>query len=194
MNLDRLSAAQARLLARIDGLSDHTAQQPSLLPGWTVGHVLSHLARNADSVVRRLEGAARDEIVDQYPGGFEGRAREIDDGATAPAAHLVDDVRATNLAVERLVAQLPEEAWTRPTRSVSGQLDSAFAVLESRIREVEVHHVDLDLGYRPVDWPAEFVRDELAIALPQLADRADPAQLLGWLIGRAPAPTLAPWR
>ncbi len=43
---------------------------PSLLPEWSDGHVLTHLARNADSVVRRMEGAARGELVDQYPGGL----------------------------------------------------------------------------------------------------------------------------
>ena len=35
--------------------------------------------------------------------------------------------------------------------------DLAFA----RWREVEVHRVDLGLGYEPEDWPAEYVRLEL---------------------------------
>jgi maleylpyruvate isomerase len=27
-----------------------------------------------------------------------------------------------------------------------------------RLREVEIHHADLDLGYSPTDWPEEFAR------------------------------------
>ena len=32
------------------------ARGPSLLPGWTRGHVLTHIARHADSVIRALQG------------------------------------------------------------------------------------------------------------------------------------------
>ncbi len=38
-------------------------------------------------------------------------------------------------------------------------------------RDVVVHHVDLDLGYRPSDWPANFVEGELAKRLRALPDR-----------------------
>ena len=69
------AAAQAALLDDIADLSDDVARRPSRLPGWTVGHVLTHIARNADSLVWRLEGAARGELRDQYPGGLEQRSR-----------------------------------------------------------------------------------------------------------------------
>jgi maleylpyruvate isomerase len=55
-------AAQASLDAALGGLDDATARSPSLLPDWSVGHVLTHIARNADSVVWRLEGAALGEL------------------------------------------------------------------------------------------------------------------------------------
>jgi maleylpyruvate isomerase len=192
--IERLQAAHSRLDSRIDGLADATVRAPSRLPGWTVGHVLCHLARNADSVIRRLAGADRDEIVDQYPGGPTGRAEEIENGARASAAVLIADVRRTNLAVEELVQRLPEPVWERLTRSVTGSLDPASSVVLSRIREVEVHHVDLGLGYEPKDWPEGFVHAELATELPKLAGRTDPAQLLAWLSGRAEPPTLHAWR
>ena len=57
--IDGCLAAQATLLDALAGLADDAARRPSLLPDWTVGHVLTHIARNADSVVWRLEGAAR---------------------------------------------------------------------------------------------------------------------------------------
>jgi len=192
--LGRLRDAHNRLLTRLDDLTDVVVKQPSRLPDWSVGHVLAHVARNADSVVRRLDGAARDEVVDQYPGGPAGRAAEIEASAGRSAAELVADVRTSGLAVEQAAASLPEAAWGRLTRDVGGGLFPASSVLIGRIREVEVHHVDLDLGYQPTDWPPSFVAETLVVELPKLIDRATPAELLGWLTGRGPAPTLPAWR
>ena len=86
-------AAQAALLEDIADLSDDTARRPSRLPDWTVGHVLTHIARNADSLVWRLEGAAKGELRDQYPGGLAQRSSDIEEGAGRPAVELVRDVR-----------------------------------------------------------------------------------------------------
>ena len=87
------AAAQAALLEDIADLSDEVARRPSRLPGWTVGHVLTHIARNADSLVWRLEGAESGDLRDQYPGGLEQRSSDIEEGAARPAAELVRDVR-----------------------------------------------------------------------------------------------------
>ena len=40
------------------GLDDAGARSASLLPGWTVGHVLTHLARNADGMLHLVDWAA----------------------------------------------------------------------------------------------------------------------------------------
>jgi maleylpyruvate isomerase len=190
--IDQLHDCQARLQQRIAGLGDEVVRQPCLLPGWSIGHLLNHLARNADSVVRRLAGAVRNEIVDQYPGGPAGRAAEIESGAFASAADLITDVETTSRAVERFAAEMPGDAWERLSRSVEGELVPVRVLLAGRIKEVEIHHVDLGLGYQPQDWPDEFVRSQLAIELPKLAGRTDSTSLLGWLVGRAPAPALLP--
>ena len=188
-----LEASHRRLFETIEGLPDDVARRPSRLPGWTVGHVLTHLARNADSMTRRLAGAARDEVVDQYPGGTEQRSGEIEAGAGRPAAELVADVRESALACERAAAELPDDAWDRLGRSVGGGLHTMRRVLEGRIREVELHHVDLGLGYQPTDWPPDFARAELERALAHMTERLDPGVFLGWLSGRGPAPELPPW-
>jgi maleylpyruvate isomerase len=188
-----VARAHAALARTLVGLTDGIARRPSLLPGWTVGHVLTHLARNADSVVRRLEGAAAGHVVDQYPGGAEGRARGIEQGAGRTAAELVDDVLATNRAVEAVLATFPAEAWQRFTRSVGGAEIPAREVVFSRWREVEVHHVDLGLGHAPTDWPDDLVRRWLPHAEEQFLRSANQRELLAWLVGRGPAPRLAPW-
>lgn len=125
------AAAHATLNANLAGLTDADARRPSLLPGWTVGHVLTHIARNADSVTRRLEGAARGEIVDQYTGGYDGRAAEIDAGATRPAAALLADVHGTSAVLDALCAALDDDVWERPTRTVAGEVLPASSVVFS---------------------------------------------------------------
>ena len=49
-SLDRLAASTERLLASAAALSDAQLREPSPLPGWSRGHVLSHIARNADGL------------------------------------------------------------------------------------------------------------------------------------------------
>jgi maleylpyruvate isomerase len=186
--------AHERLHVTVAGVGDETARRPSRLPGWTVGHVLTHLARNADSVVRRLSGAAEGRTVEQYEGGEAGRDAGIEAGAGRPVNELVADVLAADAAVDRLVAALPAEVWDRPVRrSGPGGTVPAERLLFSRWREVEVHHVDLGLAYTPADWPAELVAMMLPGLLDGLADRADPAALAAWALDRGPAPTLAGW-
>jgi maleylpyruvate isomerase len=191
--IDGCRASHTKLEQHLAGLTDDVARQPSLLPDWSVGHVLSHLARNADSVVRRLQGAIRGEIVDQYVGGREGRANEIEGGAARSAAELLEDVRASNAAVDALLASAPDDIWDRPTRPVGGDEQPAHRVVFSRWREVEVHMVDLGLGYAPDRWPAGLVAEWLPPMLTGLAHRTDDNALLAWTLGRAPAPDLAPW-
>jgi maleylpyruvate isomerase len=184
-------AAQSALEAALSDLSDAVAHGPSLLPGWSVGHVLTHIARNADSVVWRLEGAARGEERDQYPGGLAQRAADIEAGATRPAAALVRDVRQTSAAVERVMAGLPPPAWDAPSRTSRGVVESSRDAVLSRWREVVVHHGDLGLG--PVPFPPALVGAWLPRELPRLAERTDPAALLAWIIGRGPPPDLTAW-
>ena len=184
-------AAQAALDAELAGLDDGTARRRSLLPDWSVGHVLTHVARNADSVVWRLEGAARGEVRDQYPGGLEQRRADIEAGAGRPAVELVAEVRASSAAVERVMRELPDAAWNAPSRTARGVVEPSRDAVLSRWREVVVHHGDLGLG--PVPIPPGLVAAWLPRELPRLAERTDPAALLAWVIGRGDAPALTPW-
>ena len=154
--------------------------------------MLTHIARNADSVVWRLEGAARGELRDQYPGGLEQRKADIEAGAGRPAAELVRR-RAPDLGGGRaaVMAGLPRRRGT-PRRARRGAWSRAPATrVLSRWREVVVHHGDLGLG--PVPFPPELVDAWLPQELPRLAQRTDPARLLSWIIGRGDPPVLAAW-
>jgi maleylpyruvate isomerase len=183
--------AQRALDEMLAGLSDGAARQPSQLPGWSVGHLLTHIARNADSVVWRLEGAAAGELRDQYPGGLAQRRADIEAGAGRPAADLVADVHRSSAAVARVMEGLPAGAWDAPSRTSRGVVETSRDAVLSRWREVVVHHGDLGLG--PVPLPEDLVTAWLPRELPRLAERTDPEALLAWIIGRADAPSLAPW-
>jgi maleylpyruvate isomerase len=189
--VDGCTAAHATLLADIAGLSDDVARGPSRLPGWSVGHVLTHIARNADSMVWRLQGAAQGELRDQYPGGLAQRAADIEAGAGRPAAERVRDVQWTADAVERTMAGLSPAAWDAPSRTSRGVVEDSRDAVLSRWREVVVHHGDLGIG--PVPLPPALVEVWLPRELPRLAERSDPAALLAWVIGRGDPPVLAPW-
>ncbi len=83
-DVEACTTAHQRLLATLEGLTDDEAWAPSVLPGWTVGHVLTHLARNADGQVRMLRAAEIGAVAHQYEGGAAGRAADIDAGTVAP--------------------------------------------------------------------------------------------------------------
>ena len=192
------ASAHQRLLETLDALDDATVTQPSLLPGWTVGHVTTHLARQADSVIRVLEAAARGEPAERYPGGREQRAAEIDAGAPRPAAEQAEDVRRTIWRLESAWARVPAEGWAL-TGTLLDQPEAVSDLPFRRWREVEVHHADLGLpGFTWDDWSDGYVRRELSrmemtwaarrpmglTALPPAALALAPPRRLAWLLGR----------
>jgi maleylpyruvate isomerase len=173
----RIDVASARVLATIATISDQQAREPSSLPGWSRGHVLTHLARNADGLRNLLIWARTGVVTPQYP-SFQVRDEEIEAGAGRPARELVVDFADSATAFGAEAAQLPDAAWAAEVRGVRGAAHPAWYTLWRRLSELEIHHVDLDAGYRPVDWPADFARDCLAGALPRFAGPDSPAALL----------------
>src|SRR6266568_3680678 len=79
----RLAGATDRLLATAAG----QAREPSLLPGWSRGHVLVHLARNADGLRNLLIWARTGVVTPQYP-SQQARDDAIEAGAGRPAGDL----------------------------------------------------------------------------------------------------------
>jgi maleylpyruvate isomerase len=140
----------------LGGLTDEQARGDSLLPGWTRGHVLTHLARGADGDRRCAEGAARDEVLAKYPDGMEGRAADIEAGAGRPAPALLADLDAAQRGLVDAWHALPDDAWDRLGDTPTG-LRSMIEIVTSRRRELLVHLVDLDIGVDPRDLPADYL-------------------------------------
>jgi len=206
LDRDRTGAARAHdtLIAALQDLTDKQARQPSLLPGWTVGHVITHVARNAEGHGRMFDAAIRGEIGEMYPGGREQRTRDIEAGAGRAAVELAADVTFAAAEIEAVWAGMTDEAWAGRGLTIAGE--SVMAELPFiRWREVAVHHADLGLGYSWSDWDTEYVRLELArltmlwasrkpmgmTHLPPQAMAVTPHQRVAWLLGRAEIDGLA---
>jgi maleylpyruvate isomerase len=192
-------AAHARLRATVEGVTDEQVSSPSRLPGWTVGHVLTHVARNADGHVRRLEGALRGENVPRYPGGPAQRTDEISQGAPRPVADIAADLDSSQRRLELVWDRSVAAGWPHAELLGDDHWPTAASPVR-RLREVEVHHVDLGLGYEPSDWPEDYVAWELPMLLATVRSRVqrpeDQRALVAWLSGRQPIPSriqLDPW-
>jgi maleylpyruvate isomerase len=200
------AAAHQRLLAHGDTWVDLDVRRPSLLPRWTIGHVLTHLARNADSHQRVLDAARRGESGRRYPGGAEQRNGEIEAGAGRPIREQVEDLRRSIWALEQAWAVMTPDAWRIIGESLGGtEVMAELPFL--RWREVEVHHADLGLpGFTFEDWSPDYVRRDLRRAvmawsarrpmgltdLPPAATALSPTHRLAWLMGRLEVPGLPP--
>ncbi|MFK8910499.1 maleylpyruvate isomerase family mycothiol-dependent enzyme [Streptomyces sp. YS-3] len=209
--LPLLRTSVERLHASVATLTDDDVRAPSLLPGWTRAHVLTHIARSADSRTRLLTAARTGEDVPQYRDEAQ-REREIQEGSERPAAALAEDLRGALGGLLTAAGEHPADAWDVPVRWLGEGRRPVRGAVGSMLREVEVHHVDLAHGYRPADWPPFFVARELATTVAGLRNRDDfpgmvvsadedrvvrpvgdgegprvsgpAAELLGWLTGR----------
>lgn len=197
-----VETATAGVLERLAALPDDVAAEPSRLPGWTVGHVLTHVARNADAFVRVAADrrAGRDGVM--YPHGEAGRGADIDAGSTRPLSAIAADVEAAGAAFA--------DAWRSPVPDgpcVSWVGLPTFPAAEiplRRLREVEVHATDTGLdafGHRA--WTDAYVEADLPVQWAQVhrrtddagavhPDAHDPRDLLAWLLDRHTAPGLPP--
>jgi maleylpyruvate isomerase len=145
--------ATTRLLDTATALDGDPAV-PSLLPGWSRGHLLTHVARNADGLVNLLTWARTGVVTPQYA-SREQRDADIEAGSKRPLDVLVTDVRDSAARFAEAAAMLDAHAWASLLDLPYGPSPVAL-VPWRRLREVEVHHVDLGAPYGPADWPESF--------------------------------------
>ncbi len=174
---------------------------PSLLPGWTVGHVLTHLARNADANRGMLEAAELGLERWMYPSP-RFRETDIQAGATRPAATLVEDVKTAGCLLEQTWNNMSAVGWAGFGLAGAGRFVMSSGPWR-RWREIEVHTVDLGLpGYGVDDWPDVYIQSDLPRRLDawiaegnvlpvEISQLTTPRQL-AWLFGRDAGPGLPP--
>ena len=169
--LGAVRTSTAALVAALEdgSLSDADVRAPSLLPGWSRGHVLTHVARNADGIALTLEGALRDEDVPRYPHGMAGRDADIEAGSDRAPEALIADVRTSAARLDGVFTRVL--AAGPPVLTRTADKGTPLRWIGARWREVEIHHIDLGRGYGPQDWPAGFVANELPATADLVAER-----------------------
>ncbi|QKW05861.1 maleylpyruvate isomerase family mycothiol-dependent enzyme [Streptomyces sp. NA04227] len=209
-DLAALHGATERLLIAVGKLDNAAVAAPSRLPGWSRGHILAHLSRNADALVNVLTGRP------MYASA-EAREADIERDADRPLETQLTDLRESEARFEETCAAPAD--WSRTVELRNGVMDSASRVPFRRLVEMELHHVDLDIGYELEDLPTEFLQQEIAFLTqrfrgnatvpPVLIRQADgrslttgragddaitvtgsQAELVGWLAGRRPGSAL----
>ncbi|WP_406009612.1 maleylpyruvate isomerase family mycothiol-dependent enzyme [Streptomyces sp. NBC_00637] len=200
-DLESVRDATERLLTAVAELDNASVSEPSRLPGWSRGHVLAHIARNADALTNVLEG--RPMYADAHV-----RDADIERDAPRPLDVQLTDVR-ESAARFQTVGAAPAD-WTRTVHLRNGVVDAAARVPFRRWVEVELHAVDLGIGYELEDLPEEFVVREIDFLaerfgghedVPSTALRSDDGRV--WTTGgggtgdpvgvRGPAPVLLGW-
>jgi len=162
--LSDVKTAAARLSTLVDGLDESTARGDSVLPGWSRGHVITHLANFSRAFTRQVEYALRGELIEVYDGGRPARDAEIEAGAHRPAAELTADL---NEAVTALLAawdRVGPDDWTRPILHRNSTLAQG---IDATWRELVIHTSDLGLSSTPDDWPAPFCAHLLEFLRPR---------------------------
>ena len=159
---DQIDQATQRLLGTARIITDPDLRVPSMLPGWTRGHVLAHVARNADGMRNVLAGVRTGQDRPAYASA-EAREAGIEQDAGRQATEHAADLADSAMALRTVARQLPDAGWQVPVRMLDGMdFFPAAELLTRRLAEVELHHCDLDAGYGPGDSPAFFADMELA--------------------------------
>lgn len=191
-----LQDANHRLVRTVDGFADDDWSRPTGLPGWTRAHVVAHLALNSEGL-----GGALGDVVAGSPASMYA-SQEGRDGDIAKLAEAEpEELRARFLAgvtdFDDAVAGVPEDRWGTVIERTPGSERTfvAAAAPGMRLREVEIHHADLQAGYSHHAWPTAFS----ALVLDAMGKRgaarepftADPSDLDGtWEFGQG-GPTVS---
>ena len=206
---DLLTAATQRLLGSTIVVTDEEWAAPSRLPGWSRAHVASHVARQADGFARLVDGAATGVRRSMYASP-EVRSAEIDDGATRSGLALQTDLDTSAGRLAGAFERLDSDTatWSASVEMRGGLVVPARLLPLGRLFEVEIHHVDLGVGYdvehlepEVAEWLMEWVafraraRDEF----PRVELHADSGlstvvgQVGDGLVVHGPAPVLVGW-
>jgi maleylpyruvate isomerase len=157
---DLLADANTRLVRTVDGFHGDDWTAPSGLPGWSRAYVVAHLALNAEALARALHGvvAPDDDGVPRTMYDSD-EQRDTDIVSLAQQHHGVirDRFLAGISLVKDAALAVPEAAWAgRVERTPGGRSMATTSIPGMRLREVEIHHVDLDKGYLRSDWSLAF--------------------------------------
>ncbi|GGK60339.1 maleylpyruvate isomerase family mycothiol-dependent enzyme [Ornithinimicrobium pekingense] len=158
-NLDLLDVETDRLLTTCTRLTDPT--RDSLCAGWTVAHVLTHVARNAEALSTMVRSAVDGQERRPYA-SEQARDAAIEEGSRRPLEEICADLRDTAFRFRDLAQELTGPAGEAEVRTRTGTVVKGHQVIAMRILEVVFHHVDLETDYTfdqaDPEWVARTLR------------------------------------
>jgi maleylpyruvate isomerase len=154
--LAAVQEATHRLIRSVDHMADEEYAAPSLLPGWSRGHVVAHLTLNAEGLAAALDGVARGRPIPMYA-SVQAREDDIAELATAATGTLRTRLLGATTDFATAVNGVSDDSWgIEIERTPDGVSFLAGDVTGMRDREVEIHHADLGLAYTHTSWPMAF--------------------------------------
>lgn len=159
------------LLATVDSLSADEMAGPSRRPGWTLGHVVTHLARNADALSNLIDWAVSGEEKPGYPSEAE-RDEAIEDGASRPHTEIKKDLADASHRFADKVSLLRGDLATDEVKLLDHPLDPR-SLVALREYEVVVHHYDLGTVWTLDEADPDAQLDALEMAVELLSNRDD---------------------
>ncbi len=151
-----LPDASQRLVRTVDGLDEEGLAAPSGLPEWTRAHVVAHLALNAEALALVLESRIAGDPAPMYRSD-EARDADIEELATGDHGELRERLMVGTSLVADAVDHFPDEWWGETFERTPGGRAMRYAAIPGmRLREVEIHHVDLAAGFSPTGWSDAF--------------------------------------
>lgn len=180
---DAKREATQALLGDTIQLDEAAWREPSNLPGWTRGHLATHLARNADAMRGVLEGVISGTPRQMYPEPGM-RDADIEAGSGRGGLELQEDLDTTAERLHQVMDDMTTDQWeTAVERKKDLHLPQASALVLMRLNEVVLHHVDLNIGYMIDQIDPEVAGWLLDRNLTRMADRDDLPNL--WLVDDA---------
>ncbi|TDW19286.1 maleylpyruvate isomerase family mycothiol-dependent enzyme [Kribbella kalugense] len=167
MALTDVRTAADQLLALVADLDDAAARADSALPGWSRGHVITHIANFSEGMTRQVEEALQGGLVEMYDGGRPGRDSAIEDGADRPAAELSSHLTQAVTALMASWDKVSPTDWPLPILHRNSNLSAG---LQATWRELTIHTADLDLGVTPASWSESFCLHLLDFLRPRTPD------------------------
>lgn len=161
--VELLDRSTTSLDQTIQALTTQEVDEPSGLPGWSRGHLLTHLANNAEGLTRVILGALTSQVLPMYSSA-DARQGDIAAGATRDGLVIVAHAQLAAATLSSAIRTVSD--WDSPTvfHTVTGAVEQPLTeVLRMRLREVAIHHVDLNAGHHfdneDNDVINELVRD-----------------------------------
>ena len=149
--IEQVEQSTIRLVATAVTLTDADMRGPSVLPGWSRGQVLLHVARSADAYTWLLRSARRSTQLGSRP------STTAPPAAAATAVDIAGDLQVSLEQFAAEIGEMPADAWSQMVTALAGWPHPAWFTLRRCLRELETHHFDLCCGYRTQDWPTPYV-------------------------------------